>query len=475
MGFIPNFLGKVDPQVNKTIADLYARVVALEAKEKEKQTTPPIDYAAISKQLSIAGTAPLNISGLIGELSQVQKSKAVPITTGALPAPGSPLAQPGSLVQFNGILYFYNTNTNPGVWTPVGAVGVFLQDTHANRIANFPPGTFAVGTVFWETDRNVLYLNEGTFGSSHWEYILGQYDDVIANRPSDLGSADKYFLFFATDTRITFVWTGGAWSYVTGIHEDVIANRPAPQPDGYLYAATDWRIVWVSLGGAWHYFWGIMDDVAANRPASLGANDVGFAFIATDTLIFEYWDGAAWHTVGAGGITQLTGDVTAGPGSGSQVATAVKIPPGVTLTGTPGVGDVPTATSSTTATWQPGTSPPGAWTPYTPTITAGAAVTTTTLKAAYQVVGKTVVYRIYWLGSLGGASANISFTVPVSAFSSGVSYAQMAPMTHLRGGTLTFASAVLIDGSSTFTCAAGTNFPGSTTLEILLEGVYEAA
>jgi hypothetical protein len=38
-----------------------------------------------------------------------------------------------------------------------------------------------------------------------------------------------------------------------------------------------------------------------------------------------YWDGAAWQpfAVGSvtGGITQLTGDVTAGPGSGSQAAT----------------------------------------------------------------------------------------------------------------------------------------------------------
>ena len=52
------------------------------------------------------------------------------------------------------------------------------------------------------------------------------------------------------------------------------------------------------------------------------------------------------------GITQLTGAVTAGPGSGSQVATAVKIPPNVALTGTPTPGQVPTATTGTAATWQ---------------------------------------------------------------------------------------------------------------------------
>jgi hypothetical protein len=55
---------------------------------------------------------------------------------------------------------------------------------------------------------------------------------------------------------------------------------------------------------------------------------------------------------GGGGITELTGDVTAGPGSGSQAATVVNIPPGVALTGTPSAGQVPTATGSAAATWQ---------------------------------------------------------------------------------------------------------------------------
>jgi hypothetical protein len=51
------------------------------------------------------------------------------------------------------------------------------------------------------------------------------------------------------------------------------------------------------------------------------------------------------------GITALTGDVTAS-GIGSVAATAVKIPPGVTLTGTPSIGKVPTATGAAAATWQ---------------------------------------------------------------------------------------------------------------------------
>lgn len=61
-------------------------------------------------------------------------------------------------------------------------------------------------------------------------------------------------------------------------------------------------------------------------PATPAAGpDPSYVWIETDTGDAYAWDfdGAAWMllTSGAGGITQLTGDVTAGPGSGSQVAT----------------------------------------------------------------------------------------------------------------------------------------------------------
>lgn len=54
---------------------------------------------------------------------------------------------------------------------------------------------------------------------------------------------------------------------------------------------------------------------------------------------------------GGGGITALTVDVTAS-GSGSVAATAVNLPGHIALTGTPIAGQVPTATSSSAATWQ---------------------------------------------------------------------------------------------------------------------------
>lgn len=58
------------------------------------------------------------------------------------------------------------------------------------------------------------------------------------------------------------------------------------------------------------------------------------------------WDASPPDT----GITQLTGDVTAGPGSGSVAATVAKIN-GIAVSGTPAAGAVLRATSTSAASW----------------------------------------------------------------------------------------------------------------------------
>jgi hypothetical protein len=44
-------------------------------------------------------------------------------------------------------------------------------------------------------------------------------------------------------------------------------------------------------------------------------------YFATDTGLLYSWNNSAWTTVAGAGITQLSGDVAAGPGGGNQVAT----------------------------------------------------------------------------------------------------------------------------------------------------------
>ncbi len=68
----------------------------------------------------------------------------------------------------------------------------------------------------------------------------------------------------------------------------------------------------------------LLQGIAADRPL---ATDVanGTLYFSTDTEITEQSDGSTWspYSVAAAsfGITELTGDVTAGPGSGSEAAT----------------------------------------------------------------------------------------------------------------------------------------------------------
>lgn len=66
----------------------------------------------------------------------------------------------------------------------------------------------------------------------------------------------------------------------------------------------------------------LLQGIAADRPV---ATDVanGTLYYSTDTEVTEQSDGSAWspYSSTAAGMNQLTGDVTAGPGSGSQAAT----------------------------------------------------------------------------------------------------------------------------------------------------------
>jgi hypothetical protein len=74
--------------------------------------------------------------------------------------------------------------------------------------------------------------------------------------------------------------------------------------------------------------------------------------LLADTIACFIFDGTYFQLQGStGGITAIIGDVTAS-GSGSVTATSVKIPPGVTLTGTPSLGMVPIATGPSDAQWQ---------------------------------------------------------------------------------------------------------------------------
>jgi len=110
-------------------------------------------------------------------------------------------------------------------------VASILQGTHAVRVSDFNPAEYAVGTLFYETDRTVLYyINE----SNLWAYLTGIMRAVLASLPGDLGTSDAFFMFEATDYSHVLEWQGGAWSWGPGeIGSDYIQSfRAAPNTVG---------------------------------------------------------------------------------------------------------------------------------------------------------------------------------------------------------------------------------------------------
>lgn len=96
---------------------------------------------------------------------------------------------------------------------------------------------------------------------------------------------------------------------------DTHANRPnytnSAYPVGAIFVETDRLAVYRNSGTAWVYAAGIYTAAAASRPADLGTNDAGFVFLASDSLVFEWWDGTAWNLVYPTGATAATyGDAT---------------------------------------------------------------------------------------------------------------------------------------------------------------------
>lgn len=112
-------------------------------------------------------------------------------------------------------------------------------------------------------------------------------------------------------------------------------------------------------GSVYEYPYFLPPGLAAARPAAtvVPRNTL---YWATDTNVLSVSDGAAWHAVGGGGFAGVSSITSADDSiepvaTGSVVDLSVEDSPsvgGITVTGTPDVGDVPTATSPTTATWQ---------------------------------------------------------------------------------------------------------------------------
>lgn len=134
----------------------------------------------------------------------------------------------------------------------------FISDTHAIRIAFYTAAD--VGTIYWETDRNALYVMMDVSGVLGWVFVCGMMTGAFTSRPTDLSTPDAGFGFYAN---------GDAPSY----------NHV------WRWSGTNWVVQYGEMRGT----------ISPNqKPAGLGADDANFTFYSTDFVRPYRWTGVVW-------------------------------------------------------------------------------------------------------------------------------------------------------------------------------------
>lgn len=142
-----------------------------------------------------------------------------------------------------------------GLSVSSGPEGVkVLQDTHANRLANFPATSYSPGDFFIETDRTVVYvcLFDSVHGTNQnqWWYRAGKMRAAMATHPTDLTFFDDGFEFWTTDYMHIHVWSGTGAIFEYGDSDLPGRWMPfsGPSPSGPAWYPCDGSTVTVSKG-----------------------------------------------------------------------------------------------------------------------------------------------------------------------------------------------------------------------------------
>ena len=77
---------------------------------------------------------------------------------------------------------------------------------------------------------------------------------------------------------------------------NTFANRQDAKtyPNGAMFYASDYNAFYVVVGDSWMLIKAFMSGIAVNRPKTLGVNDSGFEYFATDTSVLSLWTGTQW-------------------------------------------------------------------------------------------------------------------------------------------------------------------------------------
>lgn len=118
---------------------------------------------------------------------------------------------------------------------------VVLTGTHFERVNTYLAKKYALNTLFWETDRKLLYM-VGLLGKVKvWYYRLGLSRGLQGARYTDLKITDAGLPYEATDWKVTWRWTGTTWEYASGVLEATLADMPTgltAADAGLLWALT---------------------------------------------------------------------------------------------------------------------------------------------------------------------------------------------------------------------------------------------
>ena len=219
----PNLSSILPKRAADAIRELYDRTAAaLERVGKVEgagyltadQAAKQFGAAALKAALQVGGRTALNVTGLIGRLANPQYPYVQFVTS--IPGFADPLSQNGNLISLNGVVYRFDGTSDPGRWLPLGAIAVLLEDTHANRLANYPAVDYPLNTVFYETDRTVFYHVQSVVGVKTWVYLFGTMVNTLANIPGDLSTPGAGFLFMVSDYNHLLKWSGSAWAWAPG-------------------------------------------------------------------------------------------------------------------------------------------------------------------------------------------------------------------------------------------------------------------
>lgn len=93
----------------------------------------------------------------------------------------------------------------------------FIVDTHYKKSMT-PAGAYQQGAAFYETDRDVAFVNEISGAVHSWRYFAGEYRATVDFVPTDLGTPDAGFQFYDSELGITHRWVPTDWiGYLLGM------------------------------------------------------------------------------------------------------------------------------------------------------------------------------------------------------------------------------------------------------------------